>query len=195
MKKRKCALFVFDGYADWEPALVIGGLSAYTDFSIQTFSIHGDPITSTGGLKITPDLSIENMAGDFDLLIIPGGVAWEKGKNREINPLLEKAIESKKLIAAICAATIALGNTGILNYIPHTSNGKGYLDEYCANYTGQQLYVEEPCVTSDNIITANGAGMIEFAHEIYKAIGAFDTNTLEAFTSLYKSGGMVNKFG
>lgn len=195
MKTRKCALFLFDGYADWEPSLVTAGLNTYSDFSIQSFSITGKPVTSMGGLVVTPTTSLKAIGKDFDLLILPGGNAWENGKNEEVIPLIKEAIQSRKIVAAICAATTALADAGILNTIPHTSNGKGYLETHSKNYSGQQHYVETPSVASDNIVTANGAGMIEFAHEIYKAVGAFDAQTLESITALYKSGGMVNQFG
>jgi len=194
MKTRKCALFLFDGYADWEPSLVTTGLNNYSDFSIQSFSIEGKPVTSMGGLIVSPTTSLEGIGQDFDLLLLPGGNAWETGENQKMLPLIQEAIRGGKTVAAICAATIALADAGILNTIPHTSNEKGYLERHSKHYSGQQYYVETPCVASDNIITANGAGMIEFAHEIYKAVEAFDTPTIESITALYKSGGMINHF-
>ena len=74
MKKRKCYLFIFDGYADWEPALAIACLNRYSDFSIHSFSPDGLMVESMGGIKIQPDFSLSEVnAADVDLLILPGG--------------------------------------------------------------------------------------------------------------------------
>ena len=74
MKTRNCALFLFDGYADWEPALAITGLKNYGGFSITSFSANGDAITSMGGLKVIPEIAMDEIKpNEYDLLILPGG--------------------------------------------------------------------------------------------------------------------------
>ena len=55
MKKRLCYLFVFDGFADWEPSLVTAGLNTYSDFEIKTFSVDGKNVKSMGNLIVKPD--------------------------------------------------------------------------------------------------------------------------------------------
>ena len=194
MKKRKCAVFLFDGFADWEPALVMTVLNVFTDFSIITFSLDGKSIVSMGGLNINPHTSLENISKEsIDLLLLPGGHEWENGGNLEIIPLVENVIANKKMVAAICAATLLLGNAGLLNEIPHTSNMLHYLKKHAPSYTGEKFYENKPCVATENIITSNGAGMIEFSYEICKAFKLLDKETLESWKDLYKSGGMDNR--
>lgn len=194
MKNRTCALFVFDGFADWEPSLVTAGLNNFSDLSVKTFSLTGQPVISAGGLEINPHTSLEEIrAMDIDLLLLPGGEAWERGENLEIIPVVRQVIENKKKIAAICAATTLLGNLGLLDTIPHTSNSVEYLKQYCAAYEGEEYYQTEPCIAAENIITANGAAMVEFAYEILKIYSLLDDGTLEAWQQLYKSGGMIIK--
>jgi putative intracellular protease/amidase len=196
MKNRTCALFLFDGYADWEPALVVAGLNQYSDFAIQTFSITGQMVTSAGSLQIQPEKALAELNfATIDLLIIPGGNAWETDPTAyaEIEPLVQTLIEQHKPVAAICGATILLARMGILDRVAHTSNGPGYLGQHCLAYRGDAFFQNQPCVSAGGIITANGAAMIEFAHEIYKAFEMLDADTLESVKELYKSGGMVNK--
>jgi putative intracellular protease/amidase len=195
MKNRSCALFLFDGYADWEPALAVAGLNKYSDVAIETFSVEGLPVTSMGGLAVQPHKALSAMRADhIDLLLIPGGDSWEQGSgaNREIGALVQELIGKQKPVAAICGATILLGEMGLLDAIPHTSNGPGYLEAHCPAYRGGALFQLQPCVSSGGIITANGAAMIEFAGEVYKVFGIFDEPTLSGVQELYKSGGMVN---
>lgn len=197
MKKRICALFLFDGYADWEPALVLANLNTYSDFSIFPFSVSGKTVTSMGGLEINSQKTLTDIqARDLDLLLIPGGDAWEQesSANTELTGLVKEMISQKKVVAAICGATILLGKAGILNDMPHTSNSQHYLKQHCREYKGEDFYQQQPCVSANGIITANGAAMIEFAYQIYKAFQLFDADTLENIKDLYKSGGMVNRF-
>jgi putative intracellular protease/amidase len=195
MKNRTCALFLFDGYADWEPALAVAGLNKYSDVAIEAFSVDGRPVASMAGLTVQPQKALSQMrADDIDLLLIPGGDAWEQGSGlkREIGPLVQELRGKQKPVAAICGATILLGELGLLDAVPHTSNGPGYLEAHCPAYRGSAQFQGQPCVSSGGIITANGAAMIEFAGEVYKAFEIFDEPTLAGVQELYKSGGMVN---
>lgn len=194
MKNRKCALFLFDTYADWEPALAVAGLNQYSDVAIETFSLAGGVVTSAGGLDVNTRRAMENIRPEeYDLLLLPGGGAWEQGGNRETEPLIRGFAEQGKTIAAICAATTMLGRMGLLDTIPHTSNAPDYLKQLAPDYRGGEYYQVQPAVTAGNIITANGAAMIEFAFEIFRACNIMDETTHDALFDLYKSGGMVNR--
>lgn len=194
MKTRKCALFLFDGYADWEPALAITGLRNYGGFSITTFAATSKTVTSMGGLHIIPEKVLTQIEpAEFDLLMLPGGEIWEQGGNLEIIPLLQAFVKADKIVAAICGATVMLANLGILDKIPHTSNALGYLKQLSPHYQGEQFYQQAPCVAAGNIITANGAAMIEFACQLYETFEIVDPHTLTAVRDLYKSGGMENR--
>jgi putative intracellular protease/amidase len=183
-----------NGYADWEPALAIATLNKFSNFSIHSFSIDGSPIQSMGGIRIQPNSSVWEIDPDsIDLLILPGGDLWHEGGNKEITPLVKSLADRKGNIAAICDATIFLARLGYLNRVWNTSNGPHYLSEKVASYKGWQYYVDLPAVVHDNIITANGAGMVEFAVEILKQQKVFDDATLDKIYDLYKSGGVNNR--
>lgn len=195
MKNRKCAIFVFDGYADWEPALAITGLRQYGGFEVESFGLAREPVISNGGLKILPDMNADDINPDeYELLILPGGTAWEEGKNREIIDVVKSFVGKKKHIAAICGATILLAEAGLLDTLDHTSNNDaGYLKQFCPDYGGESRYKSKPAVSDGLIITANGAAMIEFAHEIFKSMQILPPEVLENVTILYKSSGMDNR--
>ena len=191
MKKRSCYLFVFDGFADWEPALVTAGLNSYSDFEIKTFSIDGSPVKSMGNLTVIPDFKLEEVnITDFDLIILPGGNKWEEGGNTEISQLVLDTFNYGKTIAAICAATTFLAKLGLYSKVNHTSNGPEYLKKQVSEYSDGSRYINEPCVVDHNVITANGAGMIEFAYKIFVHFGIMKDEELAWWLNLYKTGGM-----
>jgi putative intracellular protease/amidase len=192
MKKRLCYLFIFDGFADWEPALVTAGLTSFSDFEIKTFSISGKDVSSMGNLNIKPDFKLADIkVTDLDLLILPGGKKWEEGGNTEISEFTKDTFQQGKAIAAICAATTFLAKLGLFDLVKHTSNGLEYLKTQVPPYDADSNYINEPCVADKNVITANGAAMIEFAYRIFEHFNILQKGDLKYWLNLYKSGGMI----
>ena len=194
-KKRACAVFIFDGFADQDISLTMAWLGGQnSDFGIETFSSNGQPVTSASGLRVMPHASLKMMdPEDFDLLLLPGGDKWKEGDNLEVFPLINATL-GKRPIAAISAATLALADLGLLDDVPHTSNFHGFLKHYCPEYTGEDLYQNAPCVNTGDIITANGVALIEFAYEILRTFEVFDDQKAQEWKELYLSGGEVMSF-
>jgi putative intracellular protease/amidase len=168
-KKRKCVLFVFEGFSDWEPSLAVAGLNKFSDFKVVTCSIDGKPVHSMGGLTINPDYSLQDLrAKDIDVLILPGGDAWDQKKNLEVIPLVNYILHQGKLLAAICGATGFLAENGYLDHVRHTSNDlEHYLKHYAPHYKGDDHYIKQHTVLEGNLLTANGTAIVEFAESIF----------------------------
>jgi hypothetical protein len=64
------------------------------------------------------------------------------------------------------------------------------LKKQVPGYAGDSRYINEPCVMDKNVITANGAAMIEFAYNIFERFGIMKNEELVWWLNLYKSGGM-----
>jgi putative intracellular protease/amidase len=109
----------------------------------------------------------------------------------EISELIKDSSDNGKTIAAICAATTFLAKQGLYNKAKHTSNGLEYLKNQVPGYTDDSRYINEPCVADNNVITANGAAMIEFAYKIFEHFRILPEKDLSFWLTLYKSGGMV----
>lgn len=185
MKKKTCYLFVFNGYADWEPSLAIAGLQKYTDVEVKTFSVDGKAVRSMGNLRVQPDFALHQLdETKIDLLLLPGGDAWESGGNTEIIPLVTKRMRAGRKIAAICAATAFLGNAGFLDHLEHTSNHLKYLENFAPAYRGEDWYINKPAVSGKHLITAAGTAPVEFALEIFKQL-APENNALKIFSGYF----------
>lgn len=188
MKTRTCFLFVFEGYADWEPALAIAGLQSFTDVEIKTVSHDGKPVHSMGNICVVPDHSL--IDGDFqnsNLLILPGGDPWDEGKNREVLPLVKDFLDHNQPLAAICGATSFLGQHGFIDERPHTSNHlEYYLKVKAPSYRGDRFYRKEPCVVDGNLITANGTATVAFAEAIFKKLGVLENEKLQSWFQFFQ---------
>jgi putative intracellular protease/amidase len=187
--KKKIYVFLFDGFSDWEISYLTPEINKSEQFDLFYFSKDGKPIVSMGGLQIKPTTSlIEVNFKDIDILILPGGPAWEKGENKEIDKITKNLFENGKTIAAICAATTYLGQLGILNDLKHTSNDLNYLKGVAPKYCGDENYQNSLAETDRNIITANGIAPIEFAREVFKTIELHNDDDIEKWFQLFKNG-------
>ena len=187
--KKKLFVFLFNGYSDWEIAYLSPEIYKDARFDLIYCSMDGKSIRSMGGLQVQPDLSISEIpTDDIDMLILPGGTAWERGENHELDDLAKAVYKKHKPIAAICAATSYLAQLGFLNDLKHTSNDLNYLKGIATQYCGEQHYVNSWAVTDNNIITANGVAPIEFAREIFKKIALYEAADLEKWFQLFKNG-------
>jgi len=189
-------LFVCDDLADWEPALAIAMISdRYRDiprrqeYHVVTFGMTKDPVTTFGGLTVIPDTTID--AVDLTtaaMLILPGSSLYENKDPAPLVPLIRAWTEKKIPVAVICGATLFLARHGFLDTVRHTSAGLGWLKIHAPAYRGEHLYLHEPCVSDNGIITANPLGFIEFAYTILKTLDVYEPAFLEFWLSAVKSG-------
>lgn len=105
--------------------------------------------------------------------------------------IIEKAGElllAGATVCAVCGATAALANAGLLDHRPHTSNGMGYLEMCPPHYKGQHFYVDIPSVADHNLITASSTGALLWARQIIERLEVFQPDTLEAWYNYFSSG-------
>lgn len=189
----KIYLYILNTLADWEIGYITAELSSGRFFDraktpIQLIKIGNTikPITTMGGIVITPDESIDNIAfNKDDLLILPGADTWLTESNEKMVNLVPILINQGITIAAICGATLALAKNKILNNRKHTSSDKEFLKMTCPEYSGDKLYLNQPVVVDDNLITATGLAPLEFSYEVFKKTKAMKPETLEFWYQLY----------
>ena len=188
-------VYVQDTLADWEAGYAVAELhsgrffkAAAEQLRVKTCALSREPITTMGGLRLLPDLTVDEIClSDAAMLILPGGDGWLKLQNEMI---LEKAaafLAADIPVAAICAATVALGRVGLLNQHRHTSVDLEFLRMMGGDaYSGSALYEQQPAVLDGNLITAAGTAPLEFACHIFERLDVFSPATLEAWYLLHK---------
>lgn len=189
-------VYVLDTLADWELGYVISELNSGRFFkkdaqcvSLKTVSNSKEPINTMGGLTIVPDCLIDDIIeSETSVLILPGADTWSDLKHRDI---IEKASELLALggtVCAICGATVALADFGLLDNRVHTSNGPGFLEMFSPSYKGQRFYVDSLSVADNNLITAGSTGALQWARQIIEHLGVFQSNTLEYWYKYFSTG-------
>jgi putative intracellular protease/amidase len=188
---RAVHVFVFDGFADWEPAHALAELRRSGGRTIRAVGFTQAPVLSMGGLRVVPDLALDAVRPDeVELLMLPGGDLWESTTypRSTLDSLIAALLAAETPVAAICAGTLALGRAGALDDREHTSNMRGYLPAHAQEYAGAGSYVEAPAVRDRHVITASGLSGVDFARAIFAELGIFDAADEALWFDMFKHG-------
>ncbi|WP_421762120.1 DJ-1/PfpI family protein [Devosia sp.] len=165
-----------EGYADWETALLNAVARSYYNIDTKFATPGGEPVTSSGGLRVTPDLAVEEInVAEIDALVVNGGTAWSQPAAPDIRQALVFATKAGKIVAGICDGTRPLALAGLLDGVMHTSNSAATLSG--TGYMGLPRYQDQPTAVVDGkIVTAPGTAPVSFAGGIMQALTLRDGN-------------------
>lgn len=188
-------MYLLDGMADWEPGLAIAELNTGRFFKrkgerlpVKTFALDRTPITTMGGLKITSDLVLGDVTPlNAALLLLPGGNMWQETKHKAVLKTATEFLQAGVLVAAICGATEAMAQAGMLDNRPHTSNSLDYLKMVFPGYKGEVNFKQQPVVIDKNLITAASTAAVDFAYHIIDQLDVFSDQTLKAWYQLFQT--------
>jgi putative intracellular protease/amidase len=190
MKQSTVHLAVYDTLADWEPGFATAHIASPLwhrspgKFQVRTVGPSREPITTMGGMRVLPDLGIDELSpADSVLLMLPGNNIWNTG---QFLPFAEKAREflaAGTPVAAICGATGGLALAGLLDDRPHTSNAAEFLAG--TGYAGGPHYRDEAAVIDGDLITGSGVRPVEFARAILERLDVFEPGVLASWYKLY----------
>lgn len=189
-------VYVLDTLADWELGYVTSELNSGRFFkkdakrvSLKTVGYSKETIKTMGGMTIVPDCVIDDIVmSETSVLLLPGADTWSDPKHNAIIKKASELLSLGAMVCAICGATVALSNYGLLDNRPHTSNGVGFLEMVSPSYKGQSLYIDKPSVLDNNLITASSTGTLLWAKQIIEYLDVFETNTLEAWYNYFSTG-------
>ncbi|MFG3507562.1 type 1 glutamine amidotransferase family protein [Streptomyces sp. NPDC047821] len=183
-QRKTVHLAVYDTLADWETGHATAWL-ARSGYEIRTVGPTTEPVTSIGGLRITPDAALADLRPeDSALLILPGADLWDTSD--DLAPFAATArafLDAGVPVAAICGATAGLAREGLLDDRPHTSAVSFYLA--ATGYKGGEHYVDTDAVTDGDLITAGPTEPVAFAREVLGRMGAFEGAQLDAWYRLF----------
>lgn len=195
-------IYVLDTLADWELGYVTAELNSGRFFkkdapevSVKTVAISKEPVKTMGGLTIVPDCSISDIeVGEKSVLLLPGANTWDNPKHSAIIEKAGELLSVGAMVCAICGATVALANAGLLDQRPHTSNGAEYLEMVSPAYKGGKFFVDAPSVADHNLITASSTGALLWAKQIIEQLDVFQHDTLEAWYAYFSTGEVQHFF-
>lgn len=189
----KCYLYLLDTMADWEIAYLTAELNSgryLIDGKTAVGKVSADQqmVKTMGGMQLFADRKLSEVAfvpGDF--LILPGADTWAESRHKPVIERVEELLAGGVVVAAICGATVALAGHGVLNTRRHTSNDKGFLENFCPAYQGSHNYVDAPVVCEGNLITASGLAALDFSYQVMGRMRVMKPQTLQAWYELYRT--------
>jgi putative intracellular protease/amidase len=181
---------VYDTFADWE----VGFATAHINngawqrdpgsHRVVTVGESRDPVTSMGGMRVTPDLTLDELRpADSAMLILPGADSWLAGGNTAFAAKARELLDAGVPVAAICGATLGLAVEGLLDDRDHTSNAAVVLE--ASGYRGGSRYRDEPAVTDRGVVTATATAPVEFAREVFALLDLYEPAVLASWYKLY----------
>ncbi|MFD4143842.1 type 1 glutamine amidotransferase family protein [Streptomyces sp. NPDC058572] len=177
-------LAVYDTFADWETGHITAHLTQ-NGFTVRTVGPTTEPVTTMGGLRIRPDLALDELdPADSRMLILTGAHLWDTGD--DLAPFAAKArtfLDAAVPVAAICGATAGIAREGLLDDRAHTSAVPFYLD--ATGYKGGEHYRDADAVTDGDLITAGPTEPVAFAREVFARLGVYEGEKLDAWYRLF----------
>jgi len=185
-------LLVLDTLADWEPGLAIAHLNQPapgipSKYRVRSVGLTAEPVLTKGGLRILPELTVDQLAPERSaLLILPGADIWSEPRTDSALDTAAAFVKAGVPVAAICGGTLGLARAGLLDTRRHTSNAPQFLA--ATGYAGAKHYVTEPVVEDDGVITAPATASLEFAKHLLEKLGVFSGAALDAWYALFHTG-------
>ncbi|MGH4035985.1 DJ-1/PfpI family protein [Actinomycetota bacterium Odt1-20B] len=181
---RTVHLAVYDTLADWETGHTTAHL-ARAGYEVRTVALSPEPVTTIGGLRITPDLTLDALRPEgSSLLVLPGADLWDTGDGLAPFAVAARAfLDAGVPVAAICGAVAGLAREGLLDERAHTSAVPMYLA--ATGYKGGERYVDADAVTDGGLITAGPTEPVALAREALGLLGVFEGEKLDAWYRVF----------
>ncbi|MHA1906679.1 MAG: DJ-1/PfpI family protein [Candidatus Thorarchaeota archaeon] len=167
-------ILLYNGFVEFEISVFLAILKIRNkDSSLHTFSVDDKVVTSWSGLHVEADSLLQDVEpSKVDFLVIPGGEPKVYKDRQDIQNFL-RALHSRDIpIAAICGGPEFLAQAGLLTgkRIAH-----GHDQEYAAQVFQESTITDEDVIVDGNITTARGQAYVEFAIEIGRQLGLFES--------------------
>jgi putative intracellular protease/amidase len=191
MGNRTAHLGVYDTLTDSEVGHLLvelhTGRFTGTSFDVVAVAEAREPITTMGGVRITPDMLLDDLdPTSSDLLILPGAEIWDAGGGAAFAAAADRFLEAGVPVAAICGATAGLARAGLLDGRNHTSSAREYLA--ATGYAGGAHYLDERAVVDGDLITAGPQSPVQFARATMARLDLASERTLAAYEALFHRG-------
>lgn len=123
-------------------------------FEVVTVGRTTEPVTSYGGLRLTPQASLGD-AGALDVLVVPGAIAIDDVLgDRDTLAIVGRAAEGAGIVASVCTGAFILGRLGLLEGRRWTTHWEDV--EELAARVGSRGQAWVRWVDAGEVVTAGG---------------------------------------
>ena len=155
MSIKRAIVVLADGFEEIEAVTPID-LLRRAGIEVIVAGLDRTTVTGARGVKVQCDTTLEQLQGDFDAIILPGGANGAKNlaASSRLSKLLVQFNQDQKLIAAICAApVVVLTSLGILDN-KNATCFPGMEQGFAKSTT----FRDNRVVGDGNVITSRGPG-------------------------------------
>ena len=169
---KQTAVLLYPKFSEYEISVALSAL-AQAGRSIVTISDTREPVVGEAGLACLPDATYDDVSPeDFDSVLLPGMMQpLSQDAEEKCVPFLRALAEQGAVIGAISLAPYLLAKAGLLEGRPYTV-GMYEEDMDAMGVFDKELLVKEAVVEDLNVITAVGAGFVQFGIVFGRAVGA-----------------------
>ena len=165
---KRAAIVLITGFEEIE-AIVPMDILRRSGVVVDIVGVLATKATGSHDITISTDKELSSVKNElYDIVILPGGMPGAKllKEHQEVQDFVKLHYDAGKLVAANCAAPIAIENSGALkerNYTCYPGFEKQIVD---GNYTGDFVHQD------GRVITGSGpAAAFEFSYTIVEALG------------------------
>jgi protein deglycase len=160
-------VILYEGFTEYEYQIPVLALHFYS-VPFDTVGLETTHITGMVGLMASLDLMLSEVdPAGYSALLLPGIDRSKRdqiAKNVSLLTLIRDFDRAQKLIAAVCAAPVFLGEAGILK-------GRQFCSEVKTHAAYERAFrVEEPAVQDGHIITGLGSRIFHFTALFLEAL-------------------------
>ena len=95
-------------------------------FDVLLISQTSDPVTTTGGMKVLPNVTFDNCPL-LDILVVPGGWGTRaEMKNETMLSFVKSRAMQVKTLTSVCTGSLILGNAGLLDGLRATTHWRSF---------------------------------------------------------------------
>jgi len=124
-------------------------------FEVVLVAEKNAPVTTTGGMKVTPDCTFETCP-KLDILVVPGGWGTRREiKNTVMLDWLHKRASEVETLTSVCTGSMLLGFAGLLNGL-HATTHWLYLDWMRDSFPSVTVEYDQHVVEDGRVFTSAG---------------------------------------
>ncbi|HQR37888.1 MAG TPA: DJ-1/PfpI family protein [Blastocatellia bacterium] len=128
---------------------------APSPFEVLLVAEHANTITTTGGMRVTPDCSIDECP-PLDILVVPGGWGTRAAlTNERLLAWIADRGRGVETLASVCTGAMLLGKTGLLDGRRATTHYMS-LEWMRDSFPDVEVVTDEHVVVDGRVITSAG---------------------------------------
>ena len=124
-------------------------------FEVLSVAEGADPVTTTGGMRVIPDVTIETCP-PLDILVVPGGMGTRQEiKNERLLAWIAARGKAVETLTSVCTGSMLLGQAGLLDGRHATTHWRSLpwmRDSFPTVTVEEKLHVVE----DGNVLTSAG---------------------------------------